>query len=391
MRQILEITLMNLRSLRYRVASSLVVCVGIGGVVAVLVSVLAMATGLSDTLNSSGKDDRAIVLRDGALTESLSSVSREATLAIETAPAIAVDADGARLISPEVVVNVNVPRIDTGIRRAIPVRGLTGMWRAVRPEIDLLEGRYFETGLHEVVVGKMAHQQFRGLDVGDTVSFHGADWSVVGVFASNGDAHETELLTDAATLMSASNRTVFSAVTVVLADADRLGEFEEALEANPQLKVDVRRESEYYEGQSEFISQLLFLVAYVVGSIMALGALFGALNTMYTAVSARTVEIATLRAVGFGASSVVVSVLIEALALALIGALAGASIAWGLFNGDAMSMGGGIAQVALQLSVGPELFVVGIVWACAIGFIGGLFPAVMAARLPVAEGLRVVV
>ena len=382
---------MNLRSLPQRLGTSLVVCVGIAGVVAVLVSVLAMATGLTETMIKASNPQRAIVLRDGALTEALSSISREAALAVETAPGILKMADGSLAISPEIVLNVNLPGYEDAIMGAVYIRGLTQKGLQVHPEIKLTDGRWFTTGLHELVAGSMVVEQLGTLEIGDTVSFYNADWVVVGTFSSNEDAHESEMLTDAATLMSAAQRTVFNAITVELASADEFPALETALEDNPRLKVDVQLESTYYEGQSENISQLLYLVAYVVSSIMALGALFGALNTMYSAVSVRVVEIATLRAIGFGAMPVVVSVLIEALVLALIGALVGVAIAWALFNGDTFVTGGGLRQVAVSLHVSSTLLFSGVIWACAIGFLGGLFPAIQAARQSVAQGLRVVV
>ena len=390
MQQILQVSLMNLANLKYRAASSLVICVGIGGVVAVLITVLAMATGLGDAFADAGDEDRAIVVRDGALAESLSSLTREATLAVETAPGVALLRSGLPAVSPEVVASVTLPRIEGDLLTPVSVRGVTAAAFEVRPELELVEGRYFSAGLHEIVAGKMASEQFQNLKVGDRVSFHNTDWSVVGVFQSNGDAHESELLTDAATLMSATNRTVFNSVTVRLASVASFAEFEDALESNPQLTVDVQRESDYYKGQSDRIAALISIVAYVVGTIMAVGALCGALNTMYSAVEVRTVEISTLRAIGFGALPVVVSVLIEALALALVGAGIGAAIAWLLFNDNTFMTGNALTSVALRLDVGGSLFVVGVAWACSIGFLGGLLPAIKAARRSVADGLRVV-
>ncbi len=392
MHQVIQITLMNLRSVPQRLASSLVVCIGIAGVVAVLVSVIAMANGLTETMLNAGKDNRAIILRDGALTESLSSISREAALAIETAPGIRTLAEDVLAISPEVVLAVRFPAYDESAIGAVAVRGLTQRGIDLHPEFELTEGRWFDTGRHELVVGRMVFKQLGTLKIGDTVSFHNADWSIVGAFTSAGDAHESEVLADAVMVMAAARRTVYNSVTVELASPAAFAELETALEGDPRLKVDVQRESEYYEGQSQNTSQLLYLVAYVVSSIMALGALFGALNTMYSAVAARAVEIATLRALGFGALPVVVSVLIEALILALIGALAGVTIAWLLFNGDTFTTtSGGLSQLSVNLSVGPALLVSGVIWACVIGFIGGLFPALQAARRSVVEGLRVIV
>lgn len=389
MQQIFRITLVNLRSVPERLASSLVVCVGVAGVVAVLVTVLAMATGLTQTVGKSGSEDRAIVLREGALGEALSSLSRDATLAIEASAAISRGSDGRPAVSPEVVLAVDLPRTNNPVPGPIAVRGLTRSGLDVHPEIRIVQGRQFTPGRYEVVVGRMAQDGFRNTRVGDSVVFHGARWNVVGVFSSNGDVRESELLADAATLMSASGRTVFNAATVQLVSRDALDELKTELEADPRLKVQVRRESEYYEQQSKGVSALLYVVAYVVGSIMALGAVFGALDTMYTAVEARSVEIATLRAIGFGAMPIVISVLIEALSLALVGAAVGAGLAWLLFSGDAFSTGGGLRQIAVQLDVGPALFAVGALWACGIGFLGGLLPAIRAARQPPSLGLRV--
>ena len=391
MQQILQVSLMNLANLQYRAASSIVICVGIGGVVAVLITVLAMATGLGDTFGNAGREDRAIVVRDGAIAEAVSSLTRDATLAIETAPGIALMTTGQPAVSPEVVTSISLPRFEGDTARPVAVRGLTAAAFEVRPEFELVEGRFFAPGLHEIVAGATVSEEFQGLEIGDRVSFHNADWTLVGVFRSNGDAHESELLTDAATLMAATNRTVYSAATVRLASIDALAELEAALEENPQLAVDVIRESDYYQAQSNSVSGLLSIVAYVVGAIMATGALCGALNTMYSAVDVRIVEISTLRAIGFGALPVVVSVLIEALVLALLGAAIGAGIAWALFNDAMFTTGTALASVALRLEVGAGLFVVGVAWACSIGFLGGLLPAVKAARRSVADGLRVVV
>ncbi len=389
-RQTLAITGINLRSIPQRIGTSLVICVGIAGVVAVLTTVLAMATGLQNAMSNAARDDRAIVLRTGSTAEALSTISRDDLVAIEAAPGIHPTADGKRGISPEVLVSVNLPRKDTGQLSALQIRGLTPVGPSVRPEIQLLEGRMFATGVNEIIVGKSAHEQFAHLDVGDTAAFHSGSWRVVGIFSSGGDVHESEAMADANTLMSATQRTVFSAATVWLDSAAAFVAFKEAVKHDPALKVDVQTETEYYAGQSKRVAALLQLVATTVGGIMAVGALFGALNTMYSAVSTRTVEIATLRAIGFGALPVVVSVLVEALALALIGAAAGGAIAWLLFNGNAFSTGGTLGQIALRLHVGASLIAIGILWAAVIGLLGGLFPAIRAARMSVADSLRVV-
>jgi putative ABC transport system permease protein len=390
LRQAAAITAINLRSIPQRLGTSLVICVGIAGVVAVLTTVLAMATGLKSTLASAARDDRAIVLRSGSLAEALSTVTRDDLIAIEAAPGIRRTNDGKLAVSPEALLSVNLPRASDGQLSAVSVRGITPIATRIRPEITVTAGRMFTPGLHEIIVGKSAHDHFAHLDIGDVASFYNGDWTVVGHFESGGDVHESEVLTDAETMMSAAQRTVFSAATVTLDSPESFDAFKQALLHDPTLKVDVQRETDYYTSQSKQVSALLEIVANTVGAIMAIGALFGALNTMYSAVSARTVEIATLRAVGFGSLPVVVSVLVEAQVLALAGAAAGGTIAWLLFNGNAFSTGGALGQVALRLHVGATLIAVGIAWAAVIGLIGGLFPAIRAARTSVASALRVV-
>ena len=401
LRQIIEITWMNLQAIQQRLGTSLVITVGIAGVVAVVVSVLAMATGLTDTLKSTGEADRVIVMRKGAIAETLSSLSRDAVLAVETAPGI--DETGpVRAVSPEAVISINIRGSETESGRGegartggagangtpVLVRGLTESGLIVRPEIQLIDGRMFKPGLYEVIVGEAMRDQIAGLEPGSQLSFRSNLWTVVGIFSTGGDLAESQFITDAATIMSASNRTAFNSVTVRLADVEQFEAFKESVESNPQLQVQADLESEYYERQSESVGQILYFVAYVVGSIMALGALFGAVNTMYTAVSARTVEIATLRALGFGGFPIVVSVLIEALVLAVSGGFLGAAIAWVMFNGSDFATGQ-LARIAVELEVSGTLVAVGVSWSVIIGLLGGLFPAVRAARIPVIEGLRV--
>lgn len=389
-RQTIAVTLMNLRAIPARWGSSLVICIGIAGVVAVLTAVLAMATGLEGTLSSAGRPDRALVLSGGAIAEPLSALTPAAEAAIESAPGIARRANGQSAVSPEVLISVTLPRKETGMRSSLLVRGITDTGYEVHPEIKIVEGRSFTKGLREIVVGRGAARQFADLATGARASFLSGDWTIVGLFESNGDAHESEILADAQTLMSAAQRSVFSAATVRLESTDAFERFSSALQKDPTLKVDVKRETDYYQEQAKGVAAVLDVIAHAIGAIMALGAVFGALNTMYAAVAVRNVEIATLRAVGFGALPVLVSVLIEALALALIGAGAGALVAWILFNGHAFSSGGTFSQIAVKLHIGADLVATGVAWATVIGLIGGLLPAIRAARLPVAASLRAV-
>ena len=261
---------------------------------------------------------------------------------------------------------------------------------AVRPEIEIVAGRPFEPGLRELLVGRGALAEFGGLDIGDEVALRDGRWTVVGVFASGGDASESSLLADAATLLSAYQRTAVTSVTVRLESPSSFDEFKAALTTNPTLSVSVEREPEFYRRQSQEANQVFGLVGLAVGVFMGLGAVFAALNTMYSAVSARTREIATLRAIGFGAGGVVVSVLVEALALSLLGALVGGTIAWTLFSGNTVTLGGSVSSVVFEMRITPPLLGAGVLLACAVGLVGGAFPALRAARLPVATALRAV-
>jgi len=394
--QVIAVTGMNLRSLPQRRGTSSVIVVGIAGVVAVFISVLAMSTGLIKTLESAGKSDRAIVVRTGASSELTSSLAYEAALKVADAPGVRRGADGKGLASREGVRIVNVIRND-GVEANAPIRGITQLAFAVRPEIKLIEGRLFREGVNELVVGKAARKQYKSATVGSQFHFRDADWTVVGVFSSNGDAHESEFLADLNTLNSAFRRgNSAQSVTVQLDSQASFDQFRDAITTDPSLQVETTRESDYFRQQTTRITAILEGVAYVVGGIMAIGALFGALNALYSAVSARAKEIATLRAIGFGAMPVVVSVFVEALLLSVAGGVIGALLAWLLFNGHSVSTSAGGAttgvanQLIFDLSVTPKLVIVGIAGAAIIGFIGGLFPAIRAARLPVATALRTV-
>lgn len=390
-RQIRAVTAMNFRSLPQRASTSLVIVIGIAGVVAVLVSVLAMSTGLIRTMENSGRDDRAIVLRNGSIAETSSALDRDAARLVRDAAGIKRDAQGEPILSAETMRILPLHKQDDDAEVNVILRGVGPKVTELRPELKIIAGRMFKPAVTEVIVGKSASVQFKGLQVGDTINSRGATWTVVGVFATDGDSHESSLMTDAETLISVDHRGAFQSVTVLLESVGAFQAFKDSLSANPALAVDVIREREYYRQQSKTMSTIIAVIAYVVGGIMAIGAIFGALNTMYSAVSARLQEIATLRALGFGSTAMVMSVLAEALLLALIGGCIGAVIAWLFFNGNTVSTsGGGMGQLIFELSVDPQLMIIGIVWACIIGLIGGLFPAVRAARLPVATALRAV-
>lgn len=391
-RQIGSVTMMNLRSLPQRAGTSLVIVIGIAGVVAVLVSVLAMSTGMIRTMNNTGRDDRAIVLRNGSAAENGSAVPRDSARLIMDGAGVKRDTDGKPIASADSLRLVNLFKRDDGAEVNVALRGVGPKVLTLRPEMKIIEGRMFNPAVNEIIVGKAARSQFKGLEPGDKVTTRGATWTVVGIFASGGDSHESSLMTDAETLNSADRRGGFQSVTVMLDSPAAFQKFKDSLTSNPALAVDVTREREYYKRQSATISKVISYIAYIVGGIMAIGAIFGALNTMYSAVSARLREIATLRAMGFGATAMVMSVLVEALLLAFVGGAIGALLAWLFFNGHVVSTsaGGVGGHLIFELTVSSQLIVVGIVWACAIGLIGGLFPAVRAARLPVATALRAV-
>ena len=389
--QILAVSSISLRSLPQRLGPSVVIVVGIAGVVAVLLSVLALATGLAGTLSATGRDDRAIVLHAQTNAEVGSTLARENVDTIMDGPGIARAADGKPLASAEALATVNVPRADNGQLSTLTLRGVGAKAMELHPEIHLVEGRMFQAGLRELIAGRSTQQRYSHLKVGERIKFGDTEWTVVGAFDSGGGAHDSELLADVDTVLSAYQRTSYNSVTVKLDGRSGFEKLKAALSKDPTLQVTVNRESAYYEQQSKGFSQILQFIARVVGTIMAIGAVFAALNTMYSAVASRGTEIATLRAIGFGPSGVLVSVMVEALLLSVIGALLGAAVAWAVFDGNTVSTlsgGGGLAQVVFHLRIGPVLIVTGMVWACVVGLLGGLLPAIRAARLPVAMAIR---
>ena len=391
LRQIAAVSLMNLRSLPHRIGASSVVVIGIAGVVAVLVSVLAMSTGLVKTLQSTGPENRVIVVSTGSNSELLSGLTAEEILAVGDSAGIAKSADGRKLASPESLMTINLVKRD-GDEASAPLRGISPEGFAVHPEIKISAGRSFRPGVAELIVGKSAERLYKGATVGSLIKLRGTAWTVVGTFDGGGGPHDSELIGDLRTLNSAYQRgnTSQSVLAIVEPGSAGFDAFKDSITTNPQLQVDVSREKDFGMQESDLITRILFVVAYVVGGIMAVGAIFGALNTMYSTVSSRTREIATLRAIGFGAMSVVVSVFVEALVLALAGGICGGLLAWWLFNGHSVDTAGGATggQLVFDLVVTPGLMALGVGWACLIGVVGGLFPAVRAARLPVATSLR---
>ena len=392
LRQVLRITAINLLALPQRVGLSMVVIVGIAGVVAVLVSVLAMADGFRHTMASTGRDDRVIMLRAGSEAEMSSGIARDAAALLASLPGIARDPAGRPLASAEIVVMVDLPRKGETHPNNVPFRGVQPAAFAIRGELAIVEGRPFARGVREVIVGRRASQQFAGLAVGSQIAFRDSDWTVVGIFESGGDVHESEIWADTEVALSAFRRLGYQSVTATLADASPAGfaRLADAVARDRRFSIAVLREPEYYAKQSKILSRLIDVLGYTVASFMAVGATFGALNCMYSAIASRQVEIATLRAIGFGAAPVVTSVMAEALLLALAGGAIGAAVAHVYCNGASLSIlnFNTFSQVAFDFRVTPALLIQGLAWALLIGMAGGLLPAIRAARLPVTVALR---
>ena len=392
LRQIAHVTMLNLRTVPLRLGTSLVIVVGIAGVVGVLVSVLAMSEGFRHTLASTGRPGRVIMLRAGSDSELSSGVARDQATLLASLPGVARDASARPLASAELMVMVDLPRRGERDPNNVPFRGVQPSAFAIRDEVRIVEGRPFSRGVREVVVGRRASQQFAGLQVGSHIDFRDSEWTVVGVFTSGGDVHESEIWADAEVALSAFRRTGFQSVTATLTDASDAGlaAFRDAIARDRRLSINVLREPEYYARQAKVLATLIDVLGYSVSIFMAVGATFGALNCMYSAIASRQVEIATLRAIGFGGAPVVVSVMLEALVLALLGGAVGGGLAWLYCDGASLSTlnFSTFSQVAFDFRVTRELLLRGLVWAVVIGAAGGLLPAIRAARLPVTVALR---
>jgi len=390
-RQAGSVTQVGLSTLRQRIGASSVIVVGIAGVVAVLAALLAMAEGYRETLRKSGSADSAIVLRGASAAEVMSTLMHDSVTVIAQAPGIARDAQGRALVSPELVVAANLP-LKGGLPDedgSVQLRGVGDAAWMVRPDVKIVAGRKFASGRRELVAGTGAQRQFAGLEPGKRIKLGNQSWDVVGVFHS-GDAMDSELWADAeivaTTYRRGSSRT---SVTAKLTGASAFKGFKAALSADPRLDVDASTTLDYFSKQSEGMTKVIRIIGMVVGAIMAIGAVFGALNTMFATVATRAREIATLRAIGFRGVPVVVAVMLETMLLALLGGLLGGALAWLVFNGfTASTLAGGVGQLTFDFKVSAGVLWTGIKWALAIGFVGGLFPALRAARLPVTEALR---
>jgi putative ABC transport system permease protein len=389
LKQALAITGMSIKSIPERWAPSLVIVIGLAGVVAVFTALLAMATGFEGTLKATGRSDAALILRGGSDAELNSALDRASTDLIKDQPGIATGADGKPLASAELMIIAELVRKDDVKSGAnITVRGVEPNAFALRPQLKIIAGRNFTPGLRELIVGSGVLRQFQGADIGKIVRMRGSEWTVVGEFES-GDAHDSELWTDANVARTTFGRLGSSSVLAALDGPDGLQKLKAGVAAEPRLSVDVMREQDYFSGQTKQFRKTIGFLAGVVTIIMGLGAVFAALNSMYAAVASRGKEIATLRAIGFRGVPVVTSVMIEALLLALAGGVLGALIAYVLFNNMSVStLGQNFTQVVFNFKVTPQLVAQGLVIAVLIGMIGGFMPALRAARLPVTTSLR---
>lgn len=388
--QVFAVTQFSMRSLPQRKGSSAAAMLGITGVVAVMVGVLSIAQGVLRTMESSAGETNAIVLRSGSDSEMMSGLSGDDTRIIAEAPGV-VRGDTGAVASPELFVIINLPMRSTGTDANVPLRGVQSQAISVRDKFKLVEGRMFERGLNELIVGTGARQQFAGLDIGSSIEVNQEMWPVVGIFEADGGLAESEIWVDAAVLQSAYRRgNSYQSVYVKLNSSESFEEFKDKLTSDPRLNVKPMRETEYYDSQSTTVYNMITGLGTIIAVIMGLGAVFGALNTMYTAVSARTREIATLRALGFRSGPVVISVVSESLLLAFAGGLIGAGLAWLAFDGfrAATLNWSSFSAITFSFDVNASLLAQGIIFALVIGLIGGLFPAIRAARQPVAQALR---
>ena len=391
-RQAAAVANVGISTMGQRLGSTAVIVVGIAGVVAVLVALLSMAEGYAETLRNTGSTETAIVMRGASASEVMSVLDHDSIVQISQAAGIAKDAKGEPIVSDEMVVAANLPLKGGAADEegSVQLRSVGEQAWVVRPQVKIVDGRRFKPGLRELIVGRGAVKQFANLVPGQELRLGSQQWTVAGVFAS-GDAMESEIWADANVVADTYRRgSSRASVTVRLADPKAFAAFKTGLESNPQLKVDVTTTLDYFSKQSEGMTTVIRVMGLAVGAIMGIGAMFGALNTMFAAVAARAREIATLRAIGFPGLPVVVAVMLETMLLALIGGVVGSLLAYLVFNGYGASTmaGGSVGKLNFELRVTPDLLWTGLKWALAIGFIGGLFPAVRAARLPVTTALR---
>ncbi len=380
----------NLRSVRARWTSSIVAVLGIAGTVGVFVAMLSLARGFRATLVSSGSYDNAIVLRAGATSEMMSGVTLNDIKVLQDKPGVARNG-GEPLVTSEVVVVAPFPLRSTGTDANVQVRGVSQNVLTVRRNVKIIQGRMFQPGLSELIVGRYARTTYSGLDLGSHVKFGGGEWTVVGVFDAGGSAFDSEVWCDSHILADVYKRpnNIFQSVTVHLSSPDALQTFKDAVSKDPNLDVDISREVDYYAKQSQTLTRLITVLGGLVAAIMGIGAIFGALNTMYSAVSERGREIAVMRALGFSAGAVVFSFLIEALLISLIGGVLGCLAVLRLNGHTTATMNmQTFSHIAFAFQITPLLLLLGIAFALIMGIAGGLLPAIHAAMRPISAALR---
>jgi putative ABC transport system permease protein len=388
--QIFSVAWLSIRTISQRLGSSAVAVVGIAGVVIVFVAVLSIAEGFQAAMKNAGAPDRAIIMRGGASDEMSSGISGEHADVIAQAPGIRRDGNQA-LSSSELYVIVDLPKRSTMTPANVPLRGVNPVVTKVRYDARIVQGRMLTFGTNEIVAGRAAAAQFAGLSVGSVIKTGQVSWTVVGIFEAGGSVSETELWADAKVVQGAFRRgNSYQSTLVRLESPDKLRAMKDWLTTNPQLSVDVHDESQYYSEHSQTLTSLIRTVGFAIAILMGFAAVFGAILTMYTAVSTRTREIATLRALGFNTTSVVISVMVESLTLGALGGLAGGLLAYVAFNGYQTSTMNfqTFSQVAFAFAVTPWLLAQGLTYALSMAFIGALLPALKAARLPIASALR---
>jgi len=389
--QIIAVTGVSIRSIRQRLGSSSVAVIGIAGVVLVFVAVLSIAEGVNATMKASGDPDVVMVLRAGSDTEMTSGLAGDAVRIIQDAPGIARDASGTPLMSPELFVVVDHPLKRSGSPANVPLRGVTPEAFKVHDHMKIVEGRNIEFGRNEIIAGRAAARQFVGLNVGTNLKWGESTWTLVGIFEDKSSVSESELWCDVKVLQPAYRRgNSYQSVYARLTSPDAFQQLKDALTSNPQLTVSAMRAPEYYGSQTVTLQTIVRTIGGIIAILMGVGAVFGAVITMYTAVASRTREIATLRALGFGSVPVVVSVLAEAVFLAVIGGLIGGAVAWAAFDGyETATMNfQSFSQMAFQFAVTPKLLGMALFYAVIMGLFGGVLPAIRAARLPVVTALR---
>lgn len=388
-REFRAVLALSLRHALVRPLLPAIVIIGFFAVVLVTVSVLSIGRGLRNTYANSGSPDVAMALSAGSGVESQSSLSAAEIQALAAEPGVA-QGTGGPLVSPELVTSIELPKQGSGVTSDVVLRGVTPAAFQIHPKVHVIAGRMYEAGVNQVIVGRQAAHEYRGLSVGSVLKSAGVDWTVAGIFAADGNIHESEIWTDLPGLQSALHEANhYSALYLKMASPQAYATFARAVKSNPQLAVQLQTEKSFYAGFAAGVASFFHTAGYTIGVLMALGVVIGAINLMYVNLTTRIREMATLRAVGFRRLPVLYAMLCEGLIFGLIGGVAGGLIAYAAFNGyQAGTLNGGPTQVDFQFSVSAGLLISGIVFALVMGFIGGLFPAVRAARLPVAKALR---